>query len=267
MNAVNAPPAPKPLVLLPACNRTLGGHPFHTCGKKYVDAVHLAGCQPLVLPSAAPDALEALLGAVHGVLLTGSPSNVHPSHFGEAVHDPSLPLDAERDAVTLPLVRGALSRGMPLLTICRGTQEANVALGGSLHQAVQEVQPHFDHRAVPDAEPEVAYAERHEVFVEPGGLLERILAGSPAGAAGRFRVNSLHGQAANRLADGLRVEARAEDGVVEAISLPAARGFFLGLQWHPEWQAARNPVSLRLLGAFGEACRTFRDRPKTPLPA
>ena len=137
----------KPVVLVPACNRMMGQHPFHVAGKKYVDAVRLAGCQPLIVPTAERDEFEALLAIAHGVLLTGSPSNVHPSHFDEGVHDPSLPLDPDRDAWTLPLVPRVLDRGMPLFAICRGFQEANVALGGSLHQAVQEVPGQHDHRA------------------------------------------------------------------------------------------------------------------------
>ncbi|HEY9238767.1 MAG TPA: gamma-glutamyl-gamma-aminobutyrate hydrolase family protein, partial [Burkholderiaceae bacterium] len=130
---------PKPVVLVPACNRSLGEHPFHVAGKKYIDAVRLAGCQPLIVPSASVDELDALLDLADGVLLTGSQSNVHPRHFAEDVHDPSLPLDADRDAWTLPLIPLALERGIPLFAICRGFQEANVALGGSLHQAVQNV--------------------------------------------------------------------------------------------------------------------------------
>jgi putative glutamine amidotransferase len=129
---------PKPLVLVPACNRQLGDHPFHIAGQKYVDAVRLAGCTPLIVPTAEADEIPGLLALADGVLLTGSPSNVHPSHFGEDVHDPSLPLDPARDAWTLPLIRQALALGLPLFAICRGTQETNVALGGSLHQAVQE---------------------------------------------------------------------------------------------------------------------------------
>ena len=242
----------KPLVLVPACNRQVGPYASHTVGKKYVDAVRLAGATPLVVPTAEPDELEALLDLADGVLLTGSPSNVHPSHFGEAVHDPALPLDPARDAWTLPLVRLALARGKPLLAICRGTQEANVALGGTLHQAVQDLPGHQDHRA-PDGQPvDVQYGQAHEVLVEPGGVLARI-----TGLA-RFGVNSLHGQAVNRLAPGLRVEARAPDGVIEAFSADGAPGFNLCLQWHPEWQAEQNPVSMQLLRAFGQALRDHR---------
>lgn len=259
---VDADLAPrKPVVLVPACNRQLGEHPFHIAGKKYIDAVRLAGAQPLIVPSAEPGEIDALLDLADGVLLTGSPSNVHPSHFGEDVHDPALPLDPLRDGWTLPLIRRVIDRGMPLFGICRGTQETNVALGGSLHQAVHELDGHADHRAPDQAPAATAYGPAHEVQVVPGGVLERVV-GLP-----RFSVNSVHGQAVNRLADGLRVEARAPDGVVEAFSVADAGGFSLCVQWHPEWLAADNPVSMAMLSAFGGACRQYRDRHRAPLPA
>jgi putative glutamine amidotransferase len=245
--------APKPIVLVPACNRMLGHHPFHIVGKKYIDAVRLAGCQPLVVPSAAADEIDALLDIADGVLLTGSPSNVHPSHFGENVRDPSLPLDPARDDWTLPLVPKALERGMPLFAICRGTQETNVALGGSLHQAVHEEPGYDDHRADDDEPVDVQYGFAHEVAVEPGGLLDKLPLPK------QFQVNSVHGQAVNRLAPGLRVEARAHDGLIEAFSVPGP-GFALAVQWHPEWQAAANPVSMTMLSAFGAACRSYREQ-------
>lgn len=247
-------PSSKPIVLVPACNRLVGHHVYHVAGKKYVDAVRLAGCQPLIVPSASPGELDALLGIAHGVLLTGSPSNVHPSHFAEEVLDPSLPLDPERDAWTLPLIPKAIERGMPLFAICRGFQEVNVALGGSLHQAVHRVPGLRDHRDDESQPLEVQYGPAHEVAVEAGGLLERIV------RQPRFEVNSLHGQGVNRLARGLRVEARAPDGLVEAFSLETAGGFMLAVQWHPEWRAAENPVSVQLFQAFGQATLAFRDR-------
>ncbi|OGB04867.1 MAG: gamma-glutamyl-gamma-aminobutyrate hydrolase [Burkholderiales bacterium RIFCSPHIGHO2_12_FULL_69_20] len=248
--------ARKPFVLVPACNRLLGDHPFHIAGKKYVDAVRLAGATPLIVPTAEPDEIDALLALADGVLLTGSPSNVHPSHFGEEVYDPTLPLDIQRDAWTLPLIRRVIQIGMPLFAICRGTQETNVALGGSLHQAVQDVGPFADHRAPHGRSAEVQYAAAHQVQVVPGGRLAAIV-DQP-----RFEVNSLHGQAVNQLAPGLRIEAVAPDGVVEAFSVADAVGFNLCLQWHPEWQAADNPVSMQLLAAFGQAVRAWRDQHK-----
>jgi putative glutamine amidotransferase len=244
----------KPIVLVPACNKVVGKHPFHIAGKKYIDAVRLAGCQPLVVPGAAPEDFEALLDLADGVLLTGSPSNVHPSRFNQELRDPALPLDPERDAWTLALIPQTLARGLPFFAICRGSQETNVALGGSLHQAVHEIEGHLDHRE-PDDEPvEVQYAPAHSVDIAPGGVLARLL------QRDRIQVNSLHGQAVHHLAAGLRVEARAPDGVIEAFSKPDAPGFNLAVQWHPEWQAASNPVSMVLLSAFGAACASYRDQ-------
>ena len=248
----------KPIVLVPACNCMIGQHPFHVAGKKYIDAVRLAGCQPLIIPTAELDEIDVLLDVAHGVFLTGSPSNVHPSHFDEAVHNPELPLDPERDAWTLPLIPRVLARGIPLFGICRGFQEANVALGGTLHQAVQEVPGQHDHRAAKDASAEVQYDCAHDVIVQPGGVLSKVLAEQ------RVRVNSVHGQGVNRLAAGLRVEALAPDGLVEAFSVSDARGFNLCVQWHPEWQAASNAVSVRLFKAFGAACEAYRDRHRVP---
>jgi len=258
--ATAAPAASLPLVLVPACNKMLGDHPYHIAGKKYADAVRLAGCLPIVVPNADPAELQALLAIADGVFLTGSPSNVHPSHFDEDVLDLSLPLDPARDAWTLPLIRHALATGLPLFTICRGTQETNVALGGSLHQAVHDVQGKADHRADYAKPVDVQYGPAHEVFVEPGGVLERIV------GRAQFDVNSVHGQAVNRLGARLRVEARAPDGVVEAFSAADAKCFNLCVQWHPEWQAASNDVSMRMLTAFGQACRQWKEGRRGPHP-
>jgi putative glutamine amidotransferase len=253
----------KPVVLVPSCNRTLGQHPFHIAGRKYIEAVRLAGGLPLIVPVAHADEIEALLDLADGVLLTGSPSNVHPRHFGEDVHDTSLPLDTERDDWTLPMIPRVIERGIPLFAICRGFQETNVALGGTLHQAVHEVEGQHDHRGAggaADAPAELVYGLAHPVDVQPGGTLATIL------PEPRIQVNSVHGQGVNRLAPGLRVEARAPDGLVEAFSVEQAPGFNLCVQWHPEWQAATNPISVRLLRAFGDACTAYRDRHRAPEP-
>jgi putative glutamine amidotransferase len=243
----------RPLVLVPACNRMLGELCYHVAALKYVDAVRLTGCQPLIVPSVAPPDVDALLDVAHGLLLTGSPSNVHPQHYEETVLDESLPLDPKRDAWILPIIPKVLARGMPLFAICRGFQEANVALGGTLHQAVHQVQGFADHRDRDDDPVEVQYQVAHDVFIEPGGVLARLL------EVDRIAVNSLHGQGINRLAARLRIEARAPDGLVEAFSMADATGFALAVQWHPEWNAEENPVSMRLLGAFGDAVRAYRD--------
>lgn len=257
-----------PVVLVPACQRVLGRHPFHVAGKKYIDAVRMAGCLPLVVPAAQAQELPALLDLAAGILLTGSPSNVHPSHFGEDVLDESLPLDPERDAWTLPLIRLALRRGMPLLGICRGFQEVNVAMGGSLHQAVHQQPGLMDHRGDANKPVEDEYGLAHMVDLIPGGELDRVLRGLDETVLkqGQFMVNSLHGQGVNRLAPGMRIEARAPDGVVEAMSWrptlgdkgAATGGFNLCLQWHPEWKAADNPVSRKIFKAFGQACWAYQ---------
>ncbi len=255
----------RPLVLVPACNKPIGDHPFHVVGRKYVDGVRLAGALPLVVPRAELWELDELLDLADGVMLTGSASNVHPSNFDQVVHDPALPLDPVRDDWTLPLIPKVLARGMPLLAICRGTQEVNVALGGTLHQAVHEASgasgAYADHRAAASEPAHVQYGLAHPVDVCPGGRLAQIVDTT------RFEVNSVHGQGLARLAPGVRVEATAPDGLVEAFSVEAAPGFNLCLQWHPEWRAADNPESSRIFEAFGAALRNYRDRVRGPLPA
>ena len=171
------------------------------------------------------------------------------------MRDPSLLLDPQRDEWTLPLVPRIVERGVPLFAICRGAQETNVALGGTLHQAVHEVPGLADHREDTEADVEEQYGPSHDINVLPGGMLEAVLGNVT------IRVNSLHGQGINRLAEGFRIEALAPDGLVEAFTVvrPGANAFSLGVQWHPEWRAAENAVSLHLLAAFGQACREYRD--------
>ena len=243
-----------PLVLIPACHRVIDGRVFHATPEAYSDALRLGGCQPLLVTSQLPGEFETLLELAAVILLPGSPNNVHPSHFDEEIHDPSLPLDPKRDALSLPFIREAMKRGIPLLGICRGHQEINVALGGSLHQAVHELPGNEDHQPAHDDPPERMFGPAHEIHIVPGGLLEKLLGPAPV------IVNSVHGQAVHRPAPGMRVEAFALDGVIEAIHAPDAPGFNLGVQWHPEWQAAGNPVSTAIFHAFGDACRAFRDR-------
>lgn len=247
------PQARRPLIAVPACIKQIEGAPFHSVQDKYLRAVvEAAGATPLVVPAyGAALELEALLDAVDGVLLTGSPSNVHPTHYGRAADPRAEPHDEERDATTLPLIRLALAREVPLFAICRGLQELNVALGGTLHAQVQDLPGRMDHRR-PENEPDldIQYGARHSIEITPGGVLERILDTREA------MVNSLHGQAVETLAEDLAVEAVAEDGTIEAVSVTTAGAFALGVQWHPEYKAAQNPLSVRLFEAFGTAART-----------
>ena len=245
----------RPIVLVPACVNQIGAHPYHTAQLKYVAAVaDGAGCAPLIIP-ALGDAtdIEALLAVADGFMLTGSPSNVHAGLYGEELLDASLPLDPARDATTLPLIRAVIQRGIPLLAICRGFQEVNVALGGTLHQAVHDVAGMNDHREQKSHTLEQQYAPSHRVLLEPDGRMARILNGVSG-----IMVNSLHGQGINRLAPALAVEARADDGLVEAYRVADAIGFTLAVQWHPEWRFADNPDSVKLFSAFGEACTEYQ---------
>ena len=249
----------RPIVIVPACTRMYGAHLNHMAQMKYVDAVlRGANCMPLILPAFGADTdWDAVLAVADGIMLTGSPSNVHPDHFGQALYNPALPLDPARDATTLPLIRAALAKGLPLFAICRGFQEVNVALGGSLYQAVQEVAGKMDHRDNDDAPLDEQYAPAHPVRVLPDGELAEIL-GNIVDGNGQIMVNSLHGQGIDRLAEGLRVEAVAPDGLVEAYSMPALHGFSMAVQWHPEWKLAENPVSIHIFAAFGAACRRYQ---------
>lgn len=250
-----------PLIGVTACHQQLGKHPSHTVGDKYVEAAAHAGV-PVVLPARPlPADPRQLLDRLDGLLFTGSPSNVHPDRYNGPASVAGTLHDPLRDGLTLPLLELAIARGVPVLCICRGYQELNVAFGGTLHQRVQELPRYLDHREPPVESLEAQYAPQHAVDVQPGGLLQRI--GLPA----QFHVNSLHSQGIDRLAGPLRAEALAPDGLVEAVSMPDAPGFVLGLQWHPEWRYAENPVSLQLFDAFREACQAYAGRGAGAAPA
>jgi putative glutamine amidotransferase len=220
-------------------------------GHKYVNAVIKAvGALPLIAPALGTDCdLDALLEVADGFILPGSVSNVHPSHFGQDIHDPSLPLDPERDAFTLRLIRAAVDAGIPLLGICRGFQEINVAFGGSLHQAVHKVAGKVDHRKPNKTLLDEQYAQVHSVCAMPGGNLAELT------GCNEFMVNSLHGQGIDRLGAGLVAEAYSQDGLIEAVSIKGANTFALAVQWHPEWNVMNTPSYLAIFHAFAEACR------------
>jgi putative glutamine amidotransferase len=238
-----------PIVGIPACTRTIKERVFHTVTDKYPNAIIAAtGCLPVLIPAIGSQVdMRGVLDALDGLLLTGSPSNVHPSQYGGEPLDEEILHDPERDATTLPLIREAVRRGLPVLAICRGIQELNVALGGTLHQRVHEVPGRLNHRSRRES-PDGAYGVAHSVALTPGGLL--------AGLAGSLEimVNSLHSQGIDLPAPGLRVEAVAPDGQIEGVSLPEAR-FVVGVQWHPEYKALENPFSAALFSSFAQACR------------
>ena len=241
----------RPVIGLPADRRMIGHHPFHAVGEKYLAAVaDAAGGIPLVIPALADRlGVDAILDVVDGLVFTGSPSNVEPLHYQGPSSLPGTLHDAARDATTLPLIPAAIERGIPVLGICRGFQEMNVAFGGTLHQRLYEVQGFKDHREDESQPLDVQYGPAHDVTLEPGGFL-RGLAGTDT-----IRVNSLHSQGVDRLGARLSVEARSPDGVVEAFRVRDARRFALAVQWHPEWKVMTNEFSRALFAAFGAATR------------
>lgn len=240
-----------PLVGVTCCARELNGHPYHVVGDKYVRAVSdAAGALPLAIPALA-DAIDPadFADRLDGLLVTGSPSNVEPHHYGGAPSREGTLHDPARDGTTLPLIRAALERDVPILAICRGIQELNVALGGTLHQNVHELDGRLDHRSRKDRPIEGRYAhDQHPVTFSPDGILRR-LAG-----ADEVWVNSLHAQGIDRLAPGLVVEALAPDGQIEAVRVED-RSFAIGIQWHPEFAVLQHDFSRALLAAFGAAAQ------------
>ena len=239
----------RPVVVIPACTKMIDGHAFDAVGRKYSAAVaEVAHCQPLLVPvGPGKTDIGAILDLADAILLSGSVSNVAPEHYGEEVRVRPDALDPLRDAVTLPLIRAAIEKKTPLFAICRGFQELNVALGGSLYQAVHEVNGHADHRARPEMPLEEAYGPIHPVTLR-GKLRDWV-------GSDQIMVNSLHWQGIARLAEGLKAEAFAADGLIEAVRGPDEVAFCLGVQWHPEWGAKANPVSMSLFRRFGDAAR------------
>lgn len=267
-----------PVVGISCDTFSLKSHTFHGSGEKYINAV-LSGAQamPVLLPAIGAadvtdmginlaesitvdsagkstdkmtnnDVVEAMLDSLQGLFLTGSTSNIEPYHY----HENSFPgdqNDPKRDATTLPLIRSAIERDIPILAVCRGFQELNVALGGSLHQRLEEIPGMIDHEYDESLALEERYDYAHHVALVPGGLLSQ-LAGE-----GRAMVNSLHQQGINQLAEGLEVEATAPDGLVEAVRWGDHNRFVVGVQWHPEWQFGRNRLYSGLFKAFGDAIR------------
>jgi putative glutamine amidotransferase len=226
--------------------RTAGDMPVHQANDEYIAAVRDgAGALPLLIPST-DRPLEAgdVLAAVDGLLFTGARSNIAPWHYGATARH-GTELDEVRDATALPLLRAAIGTGMPVLAICRGFQELNVALGGSLYQHVHEIPGRLDHREPEGVPLDVEYGPSHGITIAPDGLLARLSGLSEA------VVNSLHHQGVDRLAPGLLAEAMAPDGQIEAVSMPQAKAFLLGVQWHPEWRWAAEPLSRSIFRGFG----------------
>lgn len=245
-----------PLIGVPTClYETDEGGVNHRVGHKYFAAVaEAAKGLPLGIP-AIPDAIDpdGLIDRLDGLFLTGSPSNVEPHHYDGPAFRDTTDRDPARDGVTLPLIRRAIERGLPIFAVCRGHQELNVVLGGTLHQHVEELPGKRDHRMRRDIPLSERYDPAHPIDIKPGGILADIL-----GRPGPHEINSLHAQAVDRLGEGLFVEAVSDDGIIEAMSLPDAPGYLMSVQWHPEHpRALTDPLNRGLFERFGAATRVY----------
>jgi putative glutamine amidotransferase len=240
-----------PLVGLPADTYENHGFLFHSLGDKYVRALaEVSHVAPVMIPSIIDVLnLDSLLNHFDGILMTGAISNVHPPLYGEQPSVDHEPYDHARDKTTLAVIRAVIDRGIPLLCICRGFQELNVAMGGSLETELQRGEGRLDHRAAKSDDTDVRYGPSHAIRLEKGGMLERLLGKSET------MVNSIHRQGIKAVGQGLNVEATAPDGIIEAVSVKDAQGFALATQWHPEYKAAQNPDSVKIFTAFGDAVR------------
>lgn len=239
-----------PRVGLTTDSLELHGHPLQTVGEKYVRAlVDGAGCTPLLLPSLQPPLrVEPWLPLLDGLLLTGAVSNIAPEHYEGGYSWPGSPHDPARDGAAFALLAQALAVDLPVLAICRGFQELNVFLGGSLHPQLHRVDGMRDHRQDRHASLDVQYGPAHAVTLQPDGWLAQWHGGS------RAVVNSVHCQGIHTLAADLQVEACSDDGLIEA-ARSRTRSFVLGVQWHPEWRVAHNAFYHAIFHAFGQACR------------
>lgn len=231
-------------------------YPAHAGGTMNSQAVaEVSGALPLLIPAdprfvTVPELLEIC----DGFLLTGGRPNVHPEEYGEAETPAHGAFDRGRDAIVLPLVRACVERGQPFLGVCRGFQEVNVALGGTLHPEIRDLPGRMNHRMPPDGTLEEKFALRHPVRFSEGGPFHRLL------GAAEVMTNSLHGQGIKAPGARIVIDGHAPDDTPEALYVRDAPGFALAVQWHPEWNAAHDPVSRPLFAAFGEAVRAWAAR-------
>ncbi|NNE51519.1 MAG: gamma-glutamyl-gamma-aminobutyrate hydrolase family protein [Sulfitobacter sp.] len=235
-------------------------YPVHAGGKMNADAVaDVSGCLPLIIPAdPAHVSVAELLEACDGFLLTGGRPNVHPEEYGEAATEAHGAFDRARDAIALPLVRACVERGQPFLGICRGFQEVNVAMGGTLYPEIRDLPGRMNHRMPPEGTLEEKFELRHDITFNEGGVFHELM-GSP-----KVRTNTLHGQGIKTAGHRIVIDGWADDGTPEATYVEGAPGFTLAVQWHPEWNATGDPVSRKLFSAFGEAVRAWAGRGRAP---
>jgi putative glutamine amidotransferase len=248
---------------IPADQKLIGHHYFHAVGEKYLRAVWEASdCMPMLIPSIQP-ALpwRELLSQLDGLFLTGAYSNIEPHHYSDEPSYEGNEHDPARDANTLPLIPLALEMNVPIFAVCRGFQEVNVALGGSLYQKVHQTPGYNNHLEDPNDPLDQQYALSHPVRIAEGGVLHSL------GYSGDVMVNSLHGQGIRALAPSLKVEATAPDGLIEAVSTTRSDRFLLAVQWHPEWKVRENEFYLSMFRLFGDKCRQRQKARAELVPA
>lgn len=230
-------------------------YPAHAGGRMNSEAIsEVSGCIPLLIP-ADPRlvSVEELLDVCDGFLLTGGRPNVHPNEYGEDETPAHGSFDRARDSIALPLVRACVERGQPFFGVCRGFQEVNVALGGTLYPEIRDLPGRMNHRMPPDGTLEEKFALRHKVSLQPGGVFHTLL------GAQEVMTNTLHGQGIKTAGQRIVVDGHAPDGTPEALYVDGAKGFTLSVQWHPEWQAGEDPVSRPLFEAFGAAVNAWAN--------
>ncbi len=248
----------RPLIGI-ACSHHLAEDTYEVqmTGRRTIDSVgEVANCLPMLIPGL-PSAVEVgdLCQTLDGVVLTGGRANVHPKYYGEALTEAHGAMDEDRDAVMLPLIRACVDLGIPILGLCRGIQEMNVAFGGTLYHEVGNLPGRHRHRMPKGCkDPEIIFELREDVRLRPGGVLARML------GADSIRTNSLHGQAVRDPGERVVLEGWAADDTVEAISISGARSFAIGVQWHAEFEADKDPVSKVLFTQFGDAARARSAR-------
>jgi len=225
-------------------------YPVHAGGQMNTEAIaEVSGCLPLIVPSDPRFvSVEELLEVCDGFLLTGGRPNVHPEEYGEPETEAHGAFDRARDAVALALVRACVARGQPFLGLCRGFQEVNVAMGGSLYPEIRELPGRMNHRMPPDGTMEEKFELRHDVSFTEGGVFHHVM------GASKVLTNTLHGQGIKEPGPRVVIDGHADDGTPEAIYIKDAPGFTLAVQWHPEWNAASDPVSRRCLNILVRRC-------------
>ena len=244
-----------PIVLVSADVIEKAPYRWHAVPEPYLNAIAVGSeAFPLILPSFGEKIdFETILNRVDGVLLTGARSNVEPSIYGESGGEEHGPYDPDRDQTTLQLARLTLKKEIPILAICRGMQELNVALGGTIDREIQEQEDRFDHRSPQSEDNDIRFQLTHDIFPKSGGKLSQILGSSPV------KVNSLHRQAVGTLSDQLEIEAQAEDKTVEAVSVKNASRYALAVQWHPEYWISTDKPSQLIFSSFGDAMREYHQ--------